>query len=383
MVTTSTSNRPSAESAAVVEAPTLKEALKQVRARYGEDARVIRSRTLTRRQPGGLGQQKMVEVLVEPSSGRGRGSGAAAGSGSGGAPAAGSRLAREIAAEVQRIEDLVRQIAVGEAGQDHRRRAVQANPVSEALVAAGADPGVVVRLGERCQAETGAAPGDRTALLEYLARSLPTGRGTWQDLGGTHVFLGGPGCGRTELLLQSAARLVAAGRSVLVLSVLPRHAGEIRRLQAEAAQQGYDAAVIQKPRQFAAAAEHLERYDVVLIDAPAFGRIGDAGAEALRREMVQNPALHRHLVFPLDRDLRDCQELFAAARAWNCDWVALSRLDQCARRGKILDLVDRLPLPVSLTGDANWPDGEPRIASPGQLTELILGAAAQRDAANA
>ena len=380
MVTTSTSSRPSAESAAVVEAPTLKEALKQVRARYGEDARVIRSRTLTRRQSGGLGQQKVVEVLVEPAAGR-RQQGAA--SASLGAPPAGSRLAREIAAEVERIEDLVRQIAVGQAGQDRRRRAVQANPVSEALVAAGADPGVVVRLGERCQAETGAAAGDRTALLEYLTRSLPTGRGTWQDLGGTHVFLGSPGCGRTELLLRSAACLVAAGRSVLVLSVLPRHAGEIRRLQAEAAQQGYDAAVIQKPRQFAAAAEQLEQYDVVLIDAPAFGHADDPAAEAMRREMVQNPALHRHLVFPLDRDLRDCQELFAAARAWNCDWVALSRVDQCARRGKILDLVDRLPLPVSLAGDASWPDGEPRIADPGHLTELILGAARQRDAANA
>jgi len=59
-------HRPSARPAAVVEAPTLKDALRQVRQRYGEDARVIRSRTLTRRQPDGLGAQKVVEVLVEP-----------------------------------------------------------------------------------------------------------------------------------------------------------------------------------------------------------------------------------------------------------------------------------------------------------------------------
>lgn len=365
----------------MVEAPTLKEALKLVRARHGEDARVIRSRTLTRRQPGGLGQQKVVEVLVQPGSGAGAPRAGGRETPERGAAAPGARLAREIAAEVERIEDLVRQLAVGQAGRDAPRQAAHDNAVSEALVAAGADPGVVVRLGERCQAETGAAPEDRTAMLEYLTRSLATGRGGWSDLGGTHVFLGSSGCGRTEMVLQAAARLVAAERSVLVLLVLPRHAGEVRRLQAEAAQHGYDAAVIQKPRQFAAATEHLASYDAVLIDAPAFGRVRDAGAEALRREMVQNPALHRHLVFPLDRDLRDCQDLMAAARAWNCDWLALSRVDQCRRRGKILDLGDRLPLPISLVGDPSWPDGDLRIADPGHLTELILGAARHGDAA--
>jgi len=377
MVTSS--NRPSASAASVVEAPTLKDALKQVRARYGEDARVIRSRTLTRRQAGGLGQEKVVEVLVEPARG-GRG-------GPAGRPgrqtAASPQLAREIAAEVERIETLVRQMAVRQAGHEVRRRQIAANPVGEALVAAGADPGVVVRLSERCQAETGAAAGDRTALLEYVTRSFATGRGGWQDLAGTHVLLGAPGGGTTELLLRTAACLGAAGRQVVVLSVLPRHAGEVRRLQSEAAQHGYDAAVIQKPRQLAAAAAHLDRYDVVLVDGPSPAAQDDPDRRAIRQEIVENPALHRHLVFPLDRDLRDCRALFDLARAWHCDWLAVSRVDQCVRRGKLLDLVDQLPLPISLVSDPSWPAGEPRLADPGLLTELVLTAARHRDAARA
>jgi flagellar biosynthesis GTPase FlhF len=353
----------------VVEAPTLKEALRLVRSRYGEDARVIRSRTLTRRQPGALGKERVVEVLVEPSAQtRGR-------------PTARPRsvpaqaLASEIAAEVERIEGLVRQIAVDQAGQDQGRQRLQGNPVAEALVQAGADPGVVVRLCDRCLAETGADARDRTALVEYLTRSLPTGRGGWAEFAGTHVFLGSPGAGRTEMVLAVAGHLAAAGRQVLVLSILPRHTGEVRRLQAEAARHGYDAAVIQKPRQLATAADHLERYDVVLMDAPAFGSEQSRSAELLRREITQNPAFHRHLVFPLDRDLRDSKRLIDQARAWNCDWLVLSRVDQTGLRGKILDLLDRLPLPVSLVGDTEWPEGAPRVASSGLLADLILAAA--------
>jgi len=121
----------------------------------------------------------------------------------------------------------------------------------------------------------------------------------------------------------------------------------------------------------------------VLMDGPAMGGNPTAGEESLRRDLIQNPSLHRHLVFPLDRDLRDCRDIFDEARAWNCDWLALSRVDQTGLRGKILDLLDRLPLPVSLVGDREWPNGEPRVADPGFLTDLILAAARHRAVAGA
>lgn len=363
-------NKASADVATVVEAPTLKEALRLVRARYGEDARVIRSRTVNRRQPGALGQQKMVEVLIQPAATVQHRAGRAPAPG--GALDQGATLAGEIASEVQRIEDLVRQIAVRQAASGGGSR-WERNAVAEALIAAGADPGVVVRLCERCQAETGLSPHDHRTLLAYLGRNLPTGSSDWQDLAGMHIFLGPSAAGRSEMVLKTAAQLVEHGSQVLVLSLLPRHGGEVRRLQAEAARVGFDAAVIQKPRQLAAAGQHLEGYKVVLLDAPAFTMDGDPADDGLRRTLIQNPSYHRHLVFPLDRDLRDCDAIITAARAWNCDWLALSRLDQTRQRGKLLDLLDRLPLPVSLVGDTAWPDGMPQLASSSLLSELMLG----------
>lgn len=371
-------NRPSASQPTVVEAPTLKEALRLVRARHGEDARVIRSRTVTRRQPGGLGQQKLVEVLIQagtPSRAEIRSAAPATAQ-----PTPRVELAGEIAAEVERIEGLVRQIAARQASSGGGRR-WRHNPIAGALLDAGADPAVVSRLCERCLAETGAAPADDQALLAYLTSNLPAGGGDWQDLAGRHVFLGPPGSGRTELVMKAAAELTERGRQVLVLSLLPRHGGEVRHLQAEAARVGFDAAVIQKSRQLAAAAAHLEGYQVVLLDAPAFGTGGGNTDDGLRRTLIQEPAYHRHLVYPLDRDPRDSTAIIEAARSWNCDWLALSRVDQTTRRGKLLDLLDRLPLPVSLVGDTAWPEGSPQLASPARLAGLILGGA-RRLAAN-
>jgi len=362
--------RPSAKPAAVVEAPTLKDALRQVRQRYGEDARVIRSRTLTRRQPDGFGQEKMVEVLVEPA-GESRRPRSLNLKPSAEAAHPWQNLAGEIASEVERIEDLVQQISKEQAVRGTSATS-QRNRLAQALVEAGAAPDTVTRLNERCCAETSSRPDDQGAFLDYLSRHLSTGRGDWRDMGGTHVFLGPSGSGRTELLLSIAASLTSSQRQVLVLSLLPRHSGEVRRLQAEAAKHGYDAAVIQKPRQLASAQEHLDSYDVVLVDAPGFDTPLEAGTEALCREIVSNPGFHRHLVFPMDRDVLDADGVLEQARAWNCDWLAMTRLDQTRRRAKILDLIDRLGLPVSMTGDLKGLQGEPHLASPRLLLDIML-----------
>jgi hypothetical protein len=179
------SDSPRAE---VVEAPTLKEALRLVRQRYGDDVRVIRSRSVNRRLRGRLGSERVVEVLVEPPAHRrGRGPHAPAVAE---APGVGRPLTAEIAAEVERIETLVRQLTTDHHRGGGVRPLAPMSPVAEALVAAGADTEVVARLLDRFAAETGQDPGDRTAVLTYLTQCLPASGGRWEDFGGCHVFVG-------------------------------------------------------------------------------------------------------------------------------------------------------------------------------------------------
>jgi flagellar biosynthesis GTPase FlhF len=355
--------------AEVVEAPTLKEALRLVRQRYGDDVRVIRSRTVNRRLRGRLGSERVVEVLIEPPATR-RERGVPAP----GLPAAatGARpLTAEIAAEVERIEALVRQLTTGPLRPGRAQPLVLASPVAEALVGAGADPDVVARLLDRFTAETGHDPGDRTAVLTYLTQCLLASGGRWEDFGGCHVFVGPAGAGKTEIVLEAAARLQQLGRQVLVLSLLPRHGGEVRRLQIEAARLGYDAAILQKPEQLAASEEHLSRYEAVLVDTPAWDVVPFATASGMREHIIHNASYHRHVVCPLDRDLRDAQRLVRGSREWNCDWTALTRVDQVGRPGKLLDLLEQLPLPVSLLNRGPGAGGV-AVADAGQLIDLVL-----------
>jgi flagellar biosynthesis GTPase FlhF len=282
---------------------------------------------------------------------------------------------------VERIESLVRQLTT-----DHHRLAgarplVPASPVAEALVAAGADAEVVIRLLDRFTAETGQDPGDRTAVLTYLTQCLPASGGRWEDFGGCHVFLGPGGAGKTEIVLEAASRLQQLGRQVLVLALLPRHGGEVRRLQLEAARLGYDAAILQKPEQLAASEEHLSRYEAVLVDTPAWDVAPFAAASGMREHIVRNSSYHRHLVCPLDRDLRDGRRLVAGSREWNCDWTALTRLDQVGRPGKLLDLLEQLPLPVSLLNRGPAAGGL-TVADAGQLLDLVLMGADGAEAAS-
>jgi flagellar biosynthesis GTPase FlhF len=364
------SNSPLANPRAeVVEAPTLKEALRLVRQRYGDDARVIRSRSVNQRVRGRLGSQRVVEVLVEPPATRAeRGLAAAAV-----ATSAGNRpLTAEIAAEVERIEALVRQLTTDRPRQSGVLPRLAGSPVAEALIAAGADPEVIARLLDRFAAETGQDPADRTAVLAYLTQCLPASGGRWADFGGCHVFVGPAGAGKTEVVLSAAANLQQLGRQVLVLSLLPRHGGEVRRLQLEAARLGYDAAILQKPEQLAASEAHLSQYEAVLVDTPAWDHVPFATASGMREHIIRNASFHRHLVCPLDRDLRDAPRLLAGSREWNCDWTVLTRLDQVDRPGKLLDLLEQLPLPVSLLNHGPEPQRGVVVADAGQLIDLVL-----------
>jgi len=375
----SRNNRPSADDGPIViSASTLKDAYRQVKARFGPEAVIIGSRNVTRRQKLGLGHEKVVEVTVQPpgsapASPLGRRQGptspaAASTSGSGDA------ITREIEREVERIEELVRTIVDERSDQDSGG-AMRQNPLAEALVTSGASTAVVERLLTRFASESGKPMTDRPSAVSWLADNLQASNCDWDGFYGCHAFMGESGVGCTSLVLAAAARLQKMGRRTLVLSLFPNHSGKVRQLQVAASEHGYDAAVIQKEGQLARSETHLTRYEVVLLDLPSVDHPALAEGGALHRWLALNSGFHRHLVVGLDRDLQDIEELQTVARSWNCDWVAVSRTDRTRRPGKLLDLVEGVPLPISLTSANPAAGGDLNIAASGALLDLILAAA--------
>ena len=232
----------------------------------------------------------------------------------------------------------------------------------------------VKNLFTRFVGETGKMHSDRPAALAWLVDNLKASNCGWDGFFGCHAFLGNSGSGRTRMVLEAAAHLQKQGRKTLVLSVHPEHSGEIRRLQNAAAELGFDAAIIRKDSQLAMSEKHLGNYEAVLLDLPALGHASLAVGGAIHSWLGRNHSFHRHLVIPLDRDFQDLEELKAAARTWNCDWLALSRLDQTRLQGKILDLVESIPLPFSLWGETIGTRETLSIADSGALLDRILAA---------
>jgi hypothetical protein len=258
-----------------------------------------------------------------------------------------------------------------------------AYPLADALIAAGASRPAVLRLAGLYRDHPARGGGGREAAVAHLRAQLRTSGSDWAACGGCHVLLGGVASGKSSLALGMAARLRAEGKRVLLLGLLPRHGGEIRRLQLDAARHGYDAAVMHRAEQLARNAGRLAGYDAVVVDTPDLATPAMAPAGELHALISQNDGYHRHLVVPLDADLRELGGLWEAGRLWNCDWTALTRLDRTRWRGKLLDLLGRLACPLSLFARGPWPDSEPVIASSRELAAWLLEDSATARAAAA
>ncbi len=374
MSLTRNNKRSARQAPAVVTAPTLKEAYRLVRAEYGANAVILGSRTVHRRDALGLGQQREIEVTVQVPGG------ATASPARPLTPAYGVTDSAEavdthaeIVGEVSRIEEMVAAIVADYARLAKGRLPYCDNVVAETLVENGASPEAVNTLLTRFVSETGGAVQDRPAVLAWLAENLRTSNCRWEDFYGCHAFLGETGSGRTEMILAAAALLCGLGRRTLVLSLMPRDNGDIRRLQLEASQNGFDAAVIKKSVQLENVQAHLGDYDVVLVDMPHLRHqeMGEGGV--IHNWLAENTSFHRHLLVPLDKDPRDLDYLREGARRWHCDWIAVSRSDLTVRSAKLLDVLETMPIPLSLIGGDPAGPSRLEIAHSDRILDRMIG----------
>ncbi len=370
-------------------APNLKEAYRKVRRDFGKDAVILDTRTVKRRHELGLGYEKLIQVTVQEGDaprmeglrrptrevpGSGRGSGIMAPSPSGATP--GGDLPEAIIREIERIESLVRALDARLVEAESQSEAADGGPMGEILLAAGSRPRTVERLVQRFVSETGEDAADRSAFLDWLQKHLRAGNCDWEGFYGCHAFLGLSGADRQDLVLQTAARFQELGRKTLVLFLFPENAGQVRQLQTEAARHGFDAAIVKKESLLEQTEKYLSQYDVVLMDLPDLDSGTMQPEGRIHGWLANNSGFHRHLVMGLDGDVDELDPLAEASRHWNCDWLAITRTHRSRRRGKLLDMLESLPLPVSLMTRCQSGRQIPVIAQSGDLLDSVLEAGA-------
>ncbi len=358
----------------MIAAPSLQTAHRRIRERFGDDAVIISTRTVTRRHELGLGQERGVEVVVQaPGAAASRYNAASARLGL--EPQSPDAVPAELLREIERIESLVEQVSA-QYERQHADDDGAADPAAGLLMAAGASAVVARRVSSRYSASAGRGPGDPAQLRAWLATQLRASNCGWEGFYGCHAFLGDSACGRTDLVLAAAAHLQAQGRRTLVLAVLPSDPGTTHRLQETAAAGGFDAAVVTGARNLAEAEPHFGNYDAVLVELPRLDAPAMAVGGALHAWLAANVGFHRHLVVAADRDLSDQAGLAGVTRDWNCDWVAFTRLDRTRRTGKLLDILETVPLAVSLLGRDPLHGGSLAVASSADVASLVAPPAA-------
>ncbi len=350
---------------AVVTGPTLSEAFKRVRQEFGPEAVISGSRTRSRRKGKGLETEKVFEVLVETGNPLSRET-----------DSYDEDLTEEIRREVERLEQMVQEICRTGIAPTEEEHLASGNPLAEHLVENGASQGAVDRLLTRFAGETGTSRNDRPGAIAWLMGYLGAGKTELADWEGNHVFLAEHAAERLGLVLHLARRMVEIGRKVLVISVLPDPDRDEPRLKNMASAAGYDAAVVRNVDQLQDMEAHLPGYDLVFLDLPGLTDHHLAEGGPIHSWLASNEKFHRHLLLPMDRDFQDLDDLREAVRSWNCDWLALTRVDGTRRAAKLLDLIDSIPLPISFMAENAVGEGVLASATAELLLDRILASEA-------
>lgn len=351
---------------AVVTGPSLSETFKKVKKEYGSEAVISGSRTRSRRCEHGFGTEQVVEVMVERS-----------GSIEASRPESAATvddMTTRIRYEVERLERLVEDNRGQHDAPSDAPIPGTIDSMTDFLTANGASPSAVRKMMTRFRGETGLPLTDRPGVVAWLRSYLEAGNEPLESWQGSHAFLCEQQGERLDLVLHLARRLTESGRKVLAVSVLPDPDRDVARLQNFAADAGFDAAVLRDTDQLEHFGNRLEDYDLVLTDLPALTDPAMTDGGLIQQWLAANTGFHRHLQIPMTRDFLDLADLGEAARLWNCDSLALTQLDGTRRPAKLLDLVDALPLPVSVMLENGAGTGILRHATPDNLLDTILTA---------
>jgi hypothetical protein len=348
----------------VVTGATLDEAFQKVRQQFGPEAVISGSRSRTLVKEDGQGTVKVIEVLVQNSAV------------SVSKPHVRARSTadphREFRQEVERIEHMVAELCRAAAPPGPDAGPPPYLPLAEHLVAQGASAAVVDKLLTRFAAESGKPATDRPAAAAWLEEYLTVSLGGQPEVRGQHVFLGEyPGESLDSVLRVARDPSQTRGR-VLLAAVLPDPERDLPRLKSAAAAAGHDAAVVRRVDQLAGLRDHLANYDQALVAVPDLVDVRMDEGGPVHQWLATQPDLQRHLLISLDRDFLDLDFASRFARSWNCDALALTRADRTNRAAKILDLVDRIPLPVSFLVPAASGAETPGRATVDHLLNRIL-----------
>ena len=163
------------------------------------------------------------------------------------------------------------------------------------------------------------------------------------------LFAGPPGAGKTLTVARMATRLVLAGESPMVITADGKRAGAVEQLAAFTRLLGLTLVAANTPATLARALERRASSQAVLIDAPGLDLDDPPQAETLHSLLAASNAAMA-LVLPCGLDPSEAQDIAEAHAAFGAQGLIATRTDLSRRMGGILCAAAAADLPLSEAG---------------------------------
>jgi flagellar biosynthesis protein FlhF len=359
---------------------TIEEAIAKARQEWGPDAMLIQSRKAAR-EARHLGEYEVVFADGRPGE-----ASSYASTGESALPTAGDRLATEVAALKQQLENMRRTITrtvlapsqwadnaplLAETYAQLTSADISAELAREIIQGAASRPGVSTdgrtrpseklwrtavaeEIGSRCSIDNGLAGGDSRQRITAL--------------------IGPPGSGKTTTLVKLAVAYgLADRRSVVLLSADTYRINSAEQLRSYAAVLGVGFHFVETLAGMAQVIEENRTKDLILIDTPGLGFSELPEYASLAQFLSTRTDIDRHLVLSSSMKSADLSRVIDAFEIFRPQHLLFTRLDETVSPGGIISEAARTRKPLSFFATGQRIPEDLEVATLARLIDPILG----------
>jgi len=188
------------------------------------------------------------------------------------------------------------------------------------------------------------------------------------------AFIGPTGVGKTTTIAKLAANLSFQKKmKVALISVDNYRVGAFEQLKAYASIMGLLCVPAFSTQDLSCALDRMKSMDMVLIDTAGHSHYDKFRIDEILQMIKTDFRISTHLVLSVTSESIIMKDAASAFSVFNPDTIVFTKIDETKRRGKILDQISEIKLPVSLITNGQRVPEDLIVPDKRQLLKLILG----------